>query len=149
MPVSDYTPTVAQVAANIMSRTRDKYGTLAGTFNANTTPTDTQTTAIVGAIMTGVADKIGDDIPAALFDDATRVAALRAAMQVELDFFSEQVNTGRSIYPQLKELYEQALASLEVQIVENMGAGAVSTAEAKRPSYSFPENDGLWMTRRW
>jgi hypothetical protein len=152
VPVTDYTPTAAQVAANVMSRTRDSFGNLAGTFNANTTPTDTQVDAVVGAVINEVADEIGDDIPQPLFDDAASVVAKRAAMQVELDFFPEQVNTGRSIYPQLNDQYKTALASLKKQVVQ-IESGDTATVDAADVATGasmggFPDSQ-CWDTRRW
>lgn len=141
MSVSDYTPTKDLVARKVQSRTRDQFGNLAGTFSATTTPTDTNVTAIIGDVITEVADVIGDDIPTALFDDAKNVVALKAAMQVELDFFPDQVNTGRSIYPQLSDQYEKALVRLTRAItMSEAGDGTVDDAGASlRPSYSFPK----------
>lgn len=142
MPTSDYTPTVDQIARKIMSRTRDAYGALVGTFNASTTPTGVQALAVAEDVITEVADVIGDDIPVALFDDASNVAAIRAAMQIELDFFSEQVNTGRSIYPQLEKQYQSAINSLAEAVLQaEAGDGKVeNTAPSRRPSYSFPDS---------
>lgn len=147
---SSYLPSVQQVAYRNLSRTRDKFGNLVGTFNADTQPTDTQVYGIINTVWQEVADVIGDDIPAALNDDAANVVALRAAMQVELDFYADQVNTGRSIYPQLEKQYESARNILSKQIAL-MGEGETRVTEsgaANAPSYSFPDAQG-WMSRRW
>jgi U3 small nucleolar ribonucleoprotein component len=149
VPINDYTPTAAQVAANIMSRTRNRYGALIGTFSANTTPTDTQIPTITDAVINEIADVIGDDIPQAFFDDAAKVVAKRVAMQIELDFYPEQVTSNRSTYKELKDQYEEALASLSRQItMAGEGeTGATGSGEAKSPSYSFPPASD-WLTRR-
>jgi hypothetical protein len=131
----NYIPTVRNVASKIMSRTKDQYGKLIGTFTEDTTPTGQQVEIVVDGIITEVADVIGDQVPEAFVDDAANVAALRAAMQVELDFFSDQVNTGRSIYPQLREQYLTALENL----VKALAAGALGpTGTSSEPSYWFP-----------
>lgn len=146
-----YTPTVERVATKIISRTRDQYGNLTGTFSSTTTPTDDQVYTVVEDVITEVADVIGDDIPDELLDDAAGVVALKAAMQVELNFFSDQVNTGRSIYPQLSKQYDAALAALARQVqLFNEGETAVTNAtEGRSPSYSFPDpSPSDWLTKR-
>lgn len=146
----DWYPSVKQVANKILSRTRNSVGQLAGTFNASTEPTDTQTRSIIGDVITEVADVIGDEIPPELWDDAQNVVALRAAMQIELDFYSDQVNTGRSIYPQLKEQYERALESLAGAVSRAQeGDGSVTSAGAgTEPKYDFPD-PGIGFNTVW
>jgi hypothetical protein len=145
----NYWPTVRQVAQRITSRTRMQFGDLAGTFNDQTTPTATQVEGVIAETITEVADTIGNVVPAQLIDDASAVAALKAAMQVELSFFSDQVNTGRSIYPQLEKQYTAALASLATSIrqAESVGGdGAViDTSPSRRASMGgFPEPQSTW-----
>jgi hypothetical protein len=149
VPATDYTPSVVQVARKDLSRTRDKYGNLVGTFNADTQPTDTQVMSLTGDLLTEVADVIGDDIPTPYFDDAANVVALRTAMQIELDYFSEQVNTGRSIYPQLKEQYDTALKNLikAINSDDPTTPGVEGGGASMRPSYGFPEAKTGWSTR--
>lgn len=139
-PKLEYEPTVDQVARKILSRTRDKYGNLLGTFNNDTAPTDLQVQEIISDTVTEIADVIGDDIPDALIDDAQNVASLRAAMQIELDYYADQVNTDRSPYNQLKELYDEALEKLAVAVTSAEDGEVVNSSPATRPSYSFPEH---------
>jgi hypothetical protein len=152
MPVTDYVPTVDLVASSIMSRTRDQYGNILGVFSGATNPTDTQVEAVIGSVLNEVADEIGDDIPAVLWDDAQGVVAKRAAMQVELSYFPDQVSTGRSPYAQLKEEYEEQLAKLTKQVIhveEGGGTGPVEEAAASnKPSWSFPVAQN-WDKRVW
>lgn len=150
----DYKPTVGQVARKILSRTRDSYGNLSGNFSATSTPTAEQVIQIIDDVSTEVADLIGDEIPTPLNDDAANVVALRAAMQIETDFYAEQVNSGRSIYPQLEKQFNSALAALQKQI-EAFDRGSTevdATQQSLSPSYSFPSPAGLngvgWMDRR-
>lgn len=138
----DFLPGVAQVAREIISRTRDAFTNLLGTFTADTEPTDTQVLNIILDVATLVADEIGDDIPEELWDDAKKVIALRAAMQIETSIFSDQVNTGRSVYPQLKERYEVELGRLQKQAVLLAESGSLSPVDAgpaMRPSFKFPK----------
>jgi len=143
-----YAPNVAQVARKILSRTRDQYGNTLGTFNTNTTPTEQQVSAIILDVLPNVADEVGDEIPPEYFDDAAEVVALRAAMQVELDFFPDQVATDRSPYPQLADLYEKELERLRQSISVAVDGEPVDTAPSNRPSGSFPEpffrRDMIW-----
>lgn len=149
-----YEPTIDQVARKILSRTRDTYGTVTGTFSDKTQPTDAQVAAIIGDVMTEVADVIGDEIPEVLLDDASNVVALRAAMQIEVDFYADQINTGRSPYPQLKEMYEENLANLQQQVVaieSGGGTGPVDDAGGSGfPQYSFPDSStSIGLNTRW
>lgn len=143
MPVTDYTPDVQQVANVIMSRTVDQYGNVTGTFSGTTKPTDTQVTNITTQIAQRIADVIGDDIPPQLFESGKGVVAERVAMQIELDFFSDQVNTGRSIYPQLKDQYDADLKNLlkQIQLIGE-GADPTKTHEAgatNKAQGTFPD----------
>lgn len=140
MPASDYTPDVDLVARKIMSRTRDQYGNHVGTFTEVTHPTDIEVAAIIDDYITDLAIMIGDDIPQALFDDAANVASIGSAMFVELNFFPDQIDTGRSTYPALKELYEKKLADLISAVtnaIANDGEILVSGGSGY-PNYKFP-----------
>jgi len=136
----NYFPTVRNVGSKLMSRTKDQFGNLCGTFTTETTPTNDQVESVIEGIITEIADVIGDKVPEELIDDAQNVTALRAAMQIELDFFSDQVNTGRSIYPQLKDQYDLALKNLSVAVNEyGTGDGDVQAAgTGGNPEFSFP-----------
>lgn len=152
VPTSDinYKPNVGRVARKNLSRTKDQYGNVRETFTSDTTPTDTQVINIIDDVSTEVADVIGDTVPAALIDDASDVLALRTAMQVELNYFSDQVNTGRSIYPQLKEQYEKALAALtkQIEMFDVDGNVVVDDGGASlSPAFAFPQPMS-WLTRR-
>ena len=135
----NYFPSVRNVASKIMSRTKDQFGNLIGTFNDETTPTDEQVDQVSEGCITDVADVIGDRVPEAFIDDAQNVAALRTALQVELDFFSDQVNTGRSIYPQLLEQYKLSLENLKSSIASDLaGDGPDLQGKSAAPYYWFP-----------
>jgi hypothetical protein len=135
----EYEPTVDQVARKILSRTRDKYGRMIGTFTNDTAPTDDQVQEIVSDVVTEIADVVGDDIPDALIDDAANVVSLRAAMQIELDYYADQVNTDRSPYNQLKELYDEALAKLSSAVTGATDTDVTGGNPATRPSFGFPD----------
>lgn len=137
----EWLPGVGDVARYVMSRTKDKYGNELGTFNADTRPTNVQVSEMIPESADRVTDVIGDNIPEVLWADAADVVAERTAMQIELDFFPEQVNTNRSPYAQLKQQYEEDLSRLskQVEVVEEGGdLSAVSTEPSRKAVGSFP-----------
>jgi len=137
--------TVYDVALKDLSRTRDSFGNMVGTFNQLTFPTDDQVVAMIQRLGPAVADAIGDVIPTAFYDDAQNVLATRVAMQIELDYYPDQVNTGRSIYPQLEKMYETELTRLQTAITSSSGGDVSPSAPAGRAQWAFPE---LPMTTR-
>lgn len=150
-PIAPWAPDVAAVARHISSRTRDEFGNVIGTFSSATMPKDYQVLDIINDAVRFLQDKVGDDLPEALWDNAARVAAIRAAMQIELDFFSDQVNTGRSIYPQLEEMLKQETVDLASSIVsanENDGVPVITTPGGS-PHYSFPTVPPVGMNTRF
>lgn len=148
MPVSDYTPNAADVGAVTLSRTRDQYGNLTGTFSGSTTPTSTQVTSLITKAVDTVSQKIGTEIPAALRTDAKEVVALRVAMLIETALFADQMSNARSPYPVLQDQYEAGLADLQlaIQVAED-GDGTIPNQPVSRVSFSFPEATP-WLTRR-
>jgi len=83
MPVSDWSPTVAGVAAYIRARTKDNNGNELGTFTANTRPTDAQVEAVLADAANDVADQIGWDIPQVFWSRASSAVELAAALIIE------------------------------------------------------------------
>lgn len=136
MPSSDYTPDVADVALFLRTRTRDTNGVELGTFTDATRPTGTEVSDIIADTVVNMEDDIGVDIDSRLWSSAKRVTALRAAMAIEVSYFSEQVASNRSVYPQLKEWYEEDLDKLNVAIVE--------TAEGGEPGSDAGEDTPVW-----
>jgi hypothetical protein len=160
VPASDYTPDVDAVAAYIRARTKTQGGAEAGTFNPaawwddnsgrGTRPTAEQVETLITLATGKVSNIIGADVLPEHQDAARDVVALRAAMLTELDYWPEQVNTGRSTYPQLKELWDEAWADLlsSMGIDTDDGGGAVA-AGAGFPSYGgFPET-AIGMEHPW
>lgn len=158
MPSSNYRPTVADVGAILRTRTKTATGDELGTFTADTRPTAVQVGLLIDQALGDVAIEVGEDIPEALWPAAKRVVALGAAVQVELTFFPEQIQPGRSPYPQLLALYEGsagrpgALARLVAALGElgPDGAGDVGPSQDNAPAFSFPPDFGGlvgWGTR--
>jgi hypothetical protein len=155
VPISDYTPTVQDVADQIISRTKDQYGNEVGTFNSSTRPTDAQITRFIEEHIGDVANVIGADIPAEMFEDATTVVAERVAMAIEMNFYPEQVNTNRSPYKQIKEQYEEDLQrlGLQIEIIKEGGDPTqVNTEPSRKPVGSFPDQTKFppyGLSTRW
>lgn len=147
-------PSVRDVALKILSRTRDSKGNQLGTFTADTIPDATDCAAIIGQAALDVAKVLGDDIPDVLYDDVGNLIALKAAMQIELSYYSEQVNTGRSIYPQLDKEYQEELPLISKQLTNVLAGngdgttGPVLTGASNSPSWSFPVASPDWLTKR-
>lgn len=107
-----YRPLVGDVAALIRTRTKPRDGQeYLGTFNENTTPTADQVESLISQAVGAVDGTVGP-VSDALEARAGNVAAIYAAMLVELSYFPEQIDTDRSPYEKLKELYDQALSGL-------------------------------------
>lgn len=136
MPSSDYTPAVADVAVFLRTRTRDTNGVELGTFTIATRPTAAEVEAIIADTVVNMEDDLGTDIDQRLWSSAKRVTALRAAMAIEVSYFSEQVAADRSVYPQLKEWYEEDLDKLNSSIIETAEGGDIGSDAG--------ENTPLW-----
>jgi hypothetical protein len=139
------------VADHLQSRTRNKFGVMQKTFNANTTPTDEDVTRIIAIAGNKVADEIGDQVVEVVVDDAQALVAIRAAMIIETSFFSEQIASQRSPYTQLSEEYERELPRLLNAVQSAQEDGEINLAQVgNRASYSFPDAsdkitmDGIW-----
>jgi hypothetical protein len=137
VPTSDWKPQLTDVGAILRARTKDSVGNELGTFNAETRPTDQQVLILIGQGVSDVAMIIGSDIPTVYWQDAVNVAALATALKIELSYFPEQINTGRSPYPQLKQLFDDQAKRLLVAI-EGSGAETPGAGGPMKPAYGFP-----------
>jgi hypothetical protein len=105
--VANYVPQISQVGALLRARTKDSAGNETGTFNADTRPTFQQVQELIYSAVGTLKARAGEVIPDQLIQEATRLAALRAAMLVELAYFPEMVATGRSPYAQYEKMWEE------------------------------------------
>lgn len=139
-------PPVREVADLMLSRLRDDVGTV-DTFTAETTPTATQVERFVNYGVRRVRGKAGA-IPEALADDARHVAALYAAMLAESSLQSEQADDNSGHYERLKELYDEALADLLVEVVDVSAGGEPGVADdgVVLPLGLFPGSAVNWDT---
>jgi hypothetical protein len=136
---TSWDPSTADVASVIPTRVLGTTGTLAN-FTNDTRPTALQVTELVVTAVREVASAVGSfdpgvvtnpdgvargDDPITLGDLAREAAKLGAASLVELTFFAEHVNSGRSPYPQLLERQALALSTLRraVELVVEVQVG--------------------------
>lgn len=107
----DWSPTVAQVGSLLRTRTKGPNMEYLGTFTTETVPTEDQVESLIPQAVGEVEARTGE-IPESLESRAGNVAALYAAMLVELSYFPEQVGSDVSPYDQLKELFDGAMEGL-------------------------------------
>jgi hypothetical protein len=109
-----FAPTVADVAVLVRARTVDSAGKVLGTFTLDTKvkPYDVNLLIARACATVSAAAPITIDSEPRLILQARNVAALWAAMLVELSFFPEQTNTDQSSYENLRQLFETGLATL-------------------------------------
>lgn len=125
------------VGGILRTRTKDDHGNELGTFTDSTRPTAAQVAERLGSATNDVAEAVGMEVPAALVGRARSVAALGAALEIELSFFPEQIGTGRSPYEQLKVLYDDRLRRLVTAAQSGGDEDAGTGADAGGPSYAF------------
>jgi phage gpG-like protein len=119
----DWAPSVDDVGAVLRARTKDENGNELGTFTDATRPTAVQVNPLIDTATADILAEVGT-VPDKVQDNARRVAAIGAALLVELTFFPEQIGTGRSPYTQLKEWYDDKLKRLVAQVTELQDGGA-------------------------
>jgi hypothetical protein len=106
-----WTPSLGEVASKILVRTKMANGKLAYTFTDKTPPV---TAEAVSVIIAYSVDRVAPIFGGYEITDATKAASARtltalwAAMQIELNFFAEQIESGQSPYTYLKEQWDDA-----------------------------------------
>jgi hypothetical protein len=121
MSVSDYTPTVQEVARMLRARTRNQAGELVRDFTDDTLPTAED----VQGLIEEAADEVTADIsPDALLSseyyEAARVLViLLASANVELSYWPEQAAQTNSMYDKLMARFN----AKEAALIEAMGGG--------------------------
>jgi len=156
VPTSDWTPTPDQVGSILRARTKDDNGTEVGTFTDDTRPNLVQ---VFDLIETAVQDvtvalKLTDEQPQVLWAQLRTIASIGAAMLVEMSFFPEQINTDRSPYEKLEEMYTKRIERLQAFITYRTEQERLDSCEdeeeeqeaqlALKPAYDFTmgEPDG-------
>lgn len=148
-------PTTGEVAGVIPTRVLGATGILED-FTEDTRPTADQVAGLIVTAASEITSAVGDfdpavvtnpggvargDDPVTLGDLASTAVKLQAASLVELTFFAELVNSGRSPYPQLYERAQAALQALRrglELVVEVVAGDATPMARATFPERTSP-----------
>jgi hypothetical protein len=127
--------TVAEVAAHIRSRTKDRNGNEVGTFTEDTRPTDAQCDEAITSAVRLIHTKVGH-VGDGCCELAREVVALGAAAAIELSYFPEQSRSDRSVYQFLDTRYTTALEGL-VACVEGDLPSSQTEDEYGGPGYEY------------
>lgn len=123
--IDDITPDLAEVASLIHARTKDRFDKWKGTFTAETQPTATQAASLIERSAKVVSLELGvpHSTMGPLLEQAKSVVAIRAAWQIEISYFPNQVESGDSSADHLRTMYENDLASLASAARDNQAGG--------------------------
>jgi len=160
MPLADFKPTAAEVGALLRARTKDVNGNEAGTFNNDTRPTGAQVDSLAADAAGEVASVMGTEDPcpdmepesqATVYAKARSAARVYTAMLVELSYFPEQVETGRSPYDRLEKLWTSRSSSLAEFVSEQCGGGSDAGGSGGIPlaQASFPDQRVIGRETSW
>ena len=145
-----YLPTLGDIGALMRARTVDVMGNEVGTFNADTRPTGDEVSRLIVQAADDVMAGFDVDIPPGAYRYAKQAIIYRTAMLVELGYWPEQINTGRSPYPQYAAMFDAFMLNLEKAIEREQGE-EITGEESLSPGmavYTFPSTDKLigWNT---
>lgn len=149
--VYPWAPGVDDVGAILRARTLTKNGLVAGTFNSYTTPSDVAVISLINQACSDVQDAIGPqtNVPVSLYSGVESLAAIGAALLIELGYFPEQINSGRSPYPQLKTQYDDKLKRLQNAIVSLGGERPTDESMAPFGAFNGPPIPMDWIYPRF
>ena len=94
VPIDQVSPTVKDVALLEHTRTVDSGGNELGDFTADTRPTDTEVSLLIGQAVMIILDQLDTQVAPALYPAIQQAVALETAILVESSFFREQMNEG-------------------------------------------------------
>lgn len=120
-------PTVDDVAALIRARTKDASMNEVGTFTDQTRPTNVEVEQLITNGCAKIASLVGWDVPSDAQAEASHLAAIVAACEVELSYFPEQVRTDRSAYTQLWQMFQDDRQAFVDYVSTLSPAGSVGT----------------------
>lgn len=151
-------PTVPDVAALVRARTKIKGGGEMGTFTATTRPTAEQVDELIDDAMDDVFGKIQPVTePGSEYERRARGAVkLYAAHLIELSYFPESVNSGKSPADNFLKLYESRIRALiaegETGRVQGEGTGGPGGGDSPGDAaWAFPLDGGgqIGLSTRW
>jgi hypothetical protein len=136
-------PTVDDVAALIRARTKDASGNELGTFSGATRPTDAEVEQLITNGCAKVATLVGWSFDANAEAEATHLAALWTACEVEQSYWPEQVRSERSAFAQLLAMFEYDVGPFVDYVAALTPAGADSIA-ARAGTFYTPSYTTAW-----
>jgi hypothetical protein len=119
-------PSLEELVALLRTRTKNNFGVELGAFTTATRPTDEQAEAMIDYATPHVASRVGsvtDLCQDSLTSRARDMAALYAAMLIELSYFPEQVRNNQSPYQEYKKLFDEGMESLTDEVARECGEG--------------------------
>lgn len=119
----DWTPSVADIGRKLRARTKDENGNELGEFTTATRPTAVEVAAIIEEETGALVGFVGDDLPIELWALARSAAVNRIAARIELEYWPEQVQAGRSTYEQLAAQRDTEEQRLVTAVRAMTGAG--------------------------
>jgi len=146
-----YLPTLADIGALMHARTLDTMGNEIGTFTDATRPTGEEVNRLILQAADDVMAGFDVDIPQGAYRYAKQAIIYRTAMLIELGYWPEQINTGRSPYPQYAAMFDAFMINLATAIAREQ-TEEVTGDDDLPPGYArytFPTTDVLvgWGTR--
>jgi hypothetical protein len=148
--MNQWAPSVQDVANILRARTVDNNGNEVGNFTSVTRPTDAQVQGLIDQAYTDVLDAIGSiAVPPQLANSFSSLVAYGTALAVELGFFPEQINSGRSPYPQLNKMYDDRLCRLQDAIVSAGGPRPTNEYQSPAGDFGGPPVQAGWYLPTW
>lgn len=158
MALNDWKPAIADVGARLRARTKDDMGHELGTFTAETRPTAAEVAELIDEAQQEVASVVGEltgdaECVNRLWPRAKTRVALYTAMLIELGYYPEQVETGRSPYPALERLYDRSIKVLKDAAQDCLGGEGEAVGDdgggQQMPSYFFDEQPVVGRRTVW
>jgi hypothetical protein len=144
-----YLPALHEVGSLSRTRTKVDSGEL-GTFTTLTRPTSADVRDLIRQAGNDVAAKVGYAVPGNVLEAAKNAVKLKTAMLIELSYFAEQVQSNRSPYQQLKDLFDSDMTALEEAVAESIADNAVDVDYEGMPSYGgFDSCNSTSMVDPW
>lgn len=143
-----FRPSVFKVASLIRARTKDKYGTEVGTFNADTRPTYQQVESMITMASDEIASIFDTDVPEEMYPWLKSAVAIKTAMLIEISYFPEQVGGDRTAYAQLSALLDKDIEYLMAALAREQAEDASGDESAAGAIlFNFPSAEPLWTKR--
>lgn len=138
-----WTPSLQAVADMVPNRTRTKGGHFLGVFSSDTDPTADLVSRYITHGVSRIAGRTGSTVMPnlALAGEANELAAIYAAMRIELGHYSEQITTNRSAYLELKKLWDAGLAAIGLKFDEQTTTDPTGGTLSNMGSFSFPPTE--------